>query len=372
MFDLVVVGGNISGLSAAINAAERSVSTVVIERNMEPLYPPRCGEGTDAVTWRLFEVEGCSRNEINSIKVNITDSWSDVFKLARFRLIVFDRFCVEKKLLSKAESMGVQLILGRRLKDFQPPYRIILDNGESVEGKVVIDASGISCQVGRRINISPLLKPVDVGICMQSRVEASFNKSMIHLWFHKPYAPFGYAWVFPINNRLANIGVGVPGGFGVNLEESLKGFIEYVTSGEGEVLSTFRACVPTASPLTRVFKDNVMVVGDAARLVNPVFGKGISNAVFSGIIAGRVAAKYIQGEIDSLSLYQQIMEGKISFIKKFYKKKVKSMRSEDIFIRSYKRVFSMLHGFHRLAPIFFENRVIHLLEKDVSLVENFK
>ena len=56
------------------------------------------------------------------------------------------------------------------------------------------------------------MKPKNVGVCVQSRVKGEFNSDAMKFWFHKPYAPFGYAWLFPINARLANIGIGIPGG----------------------------------------------------------------------------------------------------------------------------------------------------------------
>ena len=47
-----------------------------------------------------------------------------------------------------------------------------------------------------------------------------------------------------------------------------------------KIISTFKACVPTALPLRKLVKENVMIVGDAARLANPALGSGIWNAVF--------------------------------------------------------------------------------------------
>jgi len=41
------------------------------------------------------------------------------------------------------------------------------------------------------------------------------------LWFHKPYGPMGYAWLFPLNKNLANIGIGIMGGQKIDLKELL-------------------------------------------------------------------------------------------------------------------------------------------------------
>ena len=272
------------GISAAINAAERGASVAVVERNKTPLYPPRCGEGTDSVTWKLIDIEDCNKNEIRGIKINISSSWSTSFLLRKLHLYIFDRNCVEKRLLEKADSLGVKLFLGKAMRNFSTPYDIILDDNERIQGKVIIDGSGISCQVGRRIGIAPPLESRDIGVCIQARVEGSFPDDTIYLWFHRPFAPFGYAWMFPISNNLANIGIGIPGGQNINLKESLYRYIRKISGRDYKILYMFNAAVPSALPLPRLVKDNVMIVGDAARLVNPVFGKGISNAIISCLL----------------------------------------------------------------------------------------
>ena len=371
MFDIIVVGGNLAGINAAINAAERDVSVAVIEKNKEPLHPARCGEGTDSVTWRLIEDTGCSKNEIKRIKINISSYWSTSFLLNQLRLYIFDRNCVERKLLEKAESLGVRLFLGRAMRDFLPPHDIILDDNERIQGRVIIDGSGFSCQIGRRIGIAPSLKSKDIGVCIQVRVEGSFPSDTIYLWFHTPFAPFGYAWMFPINSHLANIGIGIPGGQNIDMKESLYRYIREVAGNDSKILYTFYATIPSALPLHRLVKDNVMIVGDAARLANPIFGKGISNAIISGSLAGRVAAKYIHGEISSLDLYQQFMYKKVVLLRRFYHRKVRSMYSEKVFLSKYKHAFSLLKYFHDILPSFSERRIVKALEKDISVLEEF-
>ena len=73
MFDVVVVGGNLAGGTAAINAAEKGCRIAVIEKNKEPFYPAHCGEGIDDVTaeWLDLDKMSCERNEIKNVIVNI-------------------------------------------------------------------------------------------------------------------------------------------------------------------------------------------------------------------------------------------------------------------------------------------------------------
>jgi len=372
MYDVVVIGGNISGATAAIHAAEKGVSVALVERNKEPFSPAHCGEGIDDVTakWLNLEKMNCTCNKIKNIIVNISSLKEYTINLKKHRLVIFDRNYFEKSLLDKADKLGVKLICRNGLKDFKPPHEIILDNNMRVNGRIIIDASGIACQIGRRIGINTKLKREDIGVCIQSRVQSSFDSDTIRTWFHKPYAPFGYAWVFPINESTANIGIGIPGDQKQELHILLKNFIEDMTHGNYKITNTFRACVPSAMPLSTLVKDNVIIVGDAARLANPTSGSGIISSILSGGLAGKIAAEYVNGKTVSLELFQYLMRRKILMLKKIYMKKIK-LNSETKFIKSYNRFFKILYIFHRLAPNILETRIEKIINRDISLMENY-
>ena len=371
MFDVVIVGGNLAGVTAAIHAAKKGVNVALIERNKEPFFPAHCGEAIDDVTaeWLDLDKMSCMRNEIKNVIVNFSLKKEYTFNLKKHRLVIFDRNCVEKTLLNKADKLGVELIFGRNMRDFKPPHEIVLDNTNRVKGRVIIDASGIACQIGRRIGINTRLRPEDIGVCIQSRVQSTFKPDTIRTWFHNPYAPFGYAWIFPINESTANIGIGIPGGQKVDLNILLKDYIDDLTSSRCKIIHTFRACVPSALSSSPLIKDNVMIVGDAARLANPVLGSGIESAIFSGGLAGKIAANYVHGKISSLKPYPDLMHSKISTLKKVYMRKTE-LTTEKKFIRAYQRVFTILFLLNKLVPNLLENRIVKTIEKDKFIFES--
>ena len=373
MYDIVVIGGNLAGTTAAINAAEEGANVSLVERNEEPFNPAHCGEmliDTEAELLNLDKI-GCEKNEIQNLKINVS-SKEYLIKLKTRKIIIFDRNFVEKKLLKKAENKGVKLLLGTNMRDFKPPHEIVLDNNKIIKGKIIIDASGIACQVGRRIGIDTSLKSKDIGVCIQSRVQSNFDPNIIKSWFHKPYAPFGYAWLFPLNEKTANIGLGIPGGQKQDLGKLLKNYINDVTNGEFKITSTFRACVPSAPPMNILFKDNVIITGDAGRLAHPLSGGGIRNALFSGSLAGVIATKYIQGEISSLELYQNLMQKKISRLDKEYNLKSRISKNESIFLRNFGMAISMVYLIYKLFPNSLERLFTKFSEKDKLVLKFFK
>lgn len=373
MYDVIIIGGNLSGATAAINAAEFGANVVLIEKNEKPFFPPRCGEATEEVTAEILNLDkiGCPKNQIKQITINVSSKKEYNFKVKKHGIYIIDRNFVEKYLLKHAEQKGVDVIIGSRMTNFNPPNEIVLDNKKTLRGKIIIDATGISCQIGKRIRNDTELKPSDIGVCIQSRVEGNFNPNIMKMWYDKPYAPFGYAWLFPKNEKLANIGLGVPGGQKLDLSYLLDRYIENEVKEKFKVLHTFRSCVPASKPLEPLTKDNIIFVGDAARFVNPIFENGINNAVFSGSVAGVIAAKFIKGDISTLTIYEELMKNKVKTLKKAYYQK-NSLTSEEKYIKSYRRVFSLLYLLNKFFPNILQNQFIKIVKKDKKILDSLR
>lgn len=373
MYDVIIIGGNLSGATAAINAAEFGANVVLIEKNEKPFFPPRCGEATEEVTAEILNLDkiGCPKNQIKQITINVSSKKEYNFKVKKHGIYIIDRNFVEKYLLKHAEQKGVEVIIGSRMTNFNPPNEIVLDNKKTLRGKIIIDATGISCQIGKRIRNDTELKPSDIGVCIQSRVEGNFNPNIMKMWYDKPYAPFGYAWLFPKNEKLANIGLGVPGGQKLDLSYLLDRYIESEVKEKFKVLHTFHSCVPASKPLEPLTKDNIIFVGDAARFANPIFENGINNAVFSGSVAGVIAAKFIKGDISKLTIYEELMKNKVKILKKAYYKKNR-LTAEEEYIKSYRRTFSLLSLLNKFFPNILQNQFIKIVKKDKKILESIR
>jgi digeranylgeranylglycerophospholipid reductase len=373
MFDIIVVGGNIAGASATINAAKAGVNVALIEKNREPIFPPRCGEATEEITAEILNLDkiGCLKNRIKQIKINVSGKKEYNFKIKKHGIFIIDRNSVEKYLLKNAEQNGAELFIGRRVINFNPPNEIVLDNKTTLKGKIIIDATGISCQIGKKIRNDIELKPSDVGVCIQSRVEGIFNSDIMKMWYGKPYAPFGYSWLFPKNEKLANIGIGVPGGQKLDLSNLLEKYIKDETKGKFKVLNTFRSCVPASKPLEPLTTDNIIFVGDAARFANPIFENGINNAVFSGSVAGIIAAKFIKGDLSKLTIYEELMKHKVKRLNKAYYYKNR-LTTEKKYFKSYRRFFSLIYSLNKLFPNILQNRYIKIVKNDKKILDSIK
>jgi geranylgeranyl reductase family protein len=118
----------------------------------------------------------------------------------------------------------------------------------------------------------------------------------IHFWEPQPWAGYpGYGWVFPGEDGLANVGLGVgrrgDRRAGARASRDLEGFVSYAGWKPATVGRTLGGWLKLGIVGTTPVRGRVLLVGDAAGLVNSLQGEGISQALASG----RAAAAAVLG-----------------------------------------------------------------------------
>jgi flavin-dependent dehydrogenase len=108
--------------------------------------------------------------------------------------------------------------------------------------------------------------------------------------------PKGYGWSFPKKNHLS-IGLVSFKKIKVDFKQLYRGYLTD-TLGIKEVISEqmYGFQIPVSPRTDGFVKKNVFLVGDAAGFADPLSAEGISNAIFSGVMA---AEALIEGGLDS-------------------------------------------------------------------------
>ncbi|KXA88887.1 hypothetical protein AKJ57_06180, partial [candidate division MSBL1 archaeon SCGC-AAA259A05] len=170
------------------------------------------------------------------------------------------------------------------------------DNGE-VRADLIIAADGVMSRIARWAGFDTVLGPEEIESSTQFKMVDIDIESphTMEFYFGNKIAPGGYLWVFPKGQDVANVGVGVLPGLAERPSiEYLKDFISTKPELEdGRVVEVNFGGDPVSGPLEKTVADDIMIVGDAARFVNPMTGGGINYAMRTGKIAGEVAAEAV-------------------------------------------------------------------------------
>jgi digeranylgeranylglycerophospholipid reductase len=154
----------------------------------------------------------------------------------------------------------------------------------------LIDASGSLAHVGRlRHGDDERYRPKDQVPTMYAQVQGKVPETFDV--FLGSVAPSGYAWIIPKGPNTANVGLGVRAGYlKGNLKEHLQAFCDELGF---EVLSWGGGWIPMGGPVKTMVDGTTLAIGDAAGLVMPSNGGGISQAIISGCFAAEAILDHL-------------------------------------------------------------------------------
>jgi digeranylgeranylglycerophospholipid reductase len=171
------------------------------------------------------------------------------------------------------------------------------DINTEIAGKIFIAADGVESRVAQMMEIDTTLSLEAIDSSCQYLVEEiEIDLGRITVFIGQQIAPGGYAWIFPKSESSANIGVAICPSKknGQNAKKYLDSFMKSHFKTY-KISRVAMGIVPEFNKKLPLLKGNLLLAGDAARLLDSLSGAGISNALISGSIAGEVAAQYLRG-----------------------------------------------------------------------------
>ncbi len=323
--DVLVIGAGPAGSMTAKWAAKSGAKVLMIEKRQEIGSPVRCGEGMSKAwlsdvgikpgRWINLEVEGAriySPSE-KVFEINEKHAGNEVG-------YVVERDEFDKQLAIDAANAGVDVVLKTAATS------VLKENGKVVGVKakrfgesfeirapVTIGADGFESQVGRWAGISTNISMRDMDTCLQYRMTSVDCDVRYCDFFLGKVAPGGYVWVFPKGEGLANVGIGVQVSQ-VKAMADARNFLDrwidhHPGYAKGKKIDMVGGGVSISAPLKQTVGDGIMLVGDAARMIDPLTGGGIANGCIAGKICGQVAAEAVHAGTPTKEFFQKYEKG---------------------------------------------------------------
>ncbi len=304
--DLLVVGAGPAGAVAAWQAkqAAPALDVVLLERDRAVGSPVRCAEGVGDAGLREFAnpdgAEWVSRR-ITDVVFQAPDDTEVLLADCGLGWIL-DRTRFDAHLAAEAAAAGAQVLVGAeatgmsRNGDGRWHVRV-KERGrdETYRARIVIGADGVETMVGRWAGLDTRVPARDMESCAQYVLQGiDFNPDAIYLQFSNAIAPGGYAWIFPKAVGVANVGLGLVAlkTDGRNAREYLDAWIARRFPNGARTGYTVGGVI-VHTTIKKTYADGVMVAGDAAHMLNPLSGGGITTAMKAGRLAGGTAAAAI-------------------------------------------------------------------------------
>lgn len=301
-FDIVVIGAGPAGSAAAYTAAKEGVSVLLLEEHSEIGIPVVCAEGLSCKS-----IAGYLDVEPGWISQHLQGAVIRGPHDQEFRIDyagcgwVLDRATFDPALARMAHDVGAVVKTASRAIGVNDQTLTVLHRGrrEQYGYKIVIGADGMKSSVGAWFGVDTRLRVDEISVCAEYLLEdIRVDPSYAWLLFGERYAPGGYAWVFPKSPTSANVGLGIsPTRTRTPAKQILDEWIAREFPGASIKRRIFGGV--SAKILKRFSGDRFYLIGDAARLADPLSGAGIATGIKSGVLAGRNAAARLKGKKDT-------------------------------------------------------------------------
>ena len=306
--DVVVVGAGPGGSVAArtVKQVAPELTVLLVERDTAAGAPVRCAEGVGDAGLREFaDPQGAPWVSRRITRVIFIAPDETEVRVAEGAVgWILDRTRFDACLAAEAAAAGAVVRVGVEATGMHRAgerWTVGLcgpgtgGRDESVRARVVIGADGVETMVGRWAGLDTRVPARDMESCAQYVLAGiDFDPDAIYLQFSERVAPGGYAWLFPKGIGIANVGLGI-----VALRARHRTARDYLDDWIARRYPTGTRMAATVGgvivhpTVRRPHADGVLLVGDAAHMVNPLSGGGIVNAMKSGRLAGEAAAAAI-------------------------------------------------------------------------------
>ena len=318
-YDVIISGAGPAGATAAFLLARRGLRVLLVDRQAFP-RDKACGDGLTPGTVQLLLDLG-----FNTILEKVY-----AYPIERMRFRTPGGVLLDHAMQAKAGSAGFHVIPRLELDDFL--YRQALSHGaeplqarvtgtlqeggkvngvrihkgksgRAIRAKMVLAAPGAGSAIARQIT-GRLVRDKSHFIAVRAYLNSIQTiPHCVEFFWLKDWLP-GYAWIFPLAEQRANVGLGIPMAQyqqrKPRMEHLLNEFlhsdaIKGRLSGVPDYKHTAVWPIPMAAKsFPRMAYDGLLLAGDAAALVDPFSGEGLHNAILSGSLAAETIMRAVE------------------------------------------------------------------------------
>ncbi len=368
--DVIIIGGGPAGSAMGSYLAKAGVSCIVFEKEKFPR--PHVGESLVPASNRVFielgflpkmekakfphkfgaawtthmgNVYNHDWEELNGSDVDIRFSERKQEDAGQTHTYHVDRGLFDKLLLEHAEELGAKIYQeadvfnAEFISKDKVEVNVRLQNKEEKKFhcKILVDASGRFTFMGNKLKIK--VKDPVFNQCAFHTWFSDFNRETFkdpqYIYIH--FIPVSNTWVWqiPINEEITSFGVVTQKANFPNTPEAREQFFWDCVAKRPELekelkkakrVRPFTVEADYSYAMKELVKDNLVLIGDAARFVDPIFSSGVSVALNSARFASYdiiEALKKKDYSAASFGKYNSIIKAGVNnwynFIKMYYR-----------------------------------------------------
>ncbi|MDZ4789276.1 MAG: NAD(P)/FAD-dependent oxidoreductase [Blastochloris sp.] len=288
--DVIIVGAGPAGSICARHLAQHGHSVALLDKAQFPRQKI-CGDCLTPRSWNLWQEEELLHGFEqlphyviqNFFLSSGTDSMLSVklsSKNKGHRAV--SRTDMDDWLLKEAAASGVHIRQGVRINEISGTHTVVT-NEETFESRVLVGADGRNSTIARNLGLSPN-KALCRRVAWQTRAPVATIAQGVHMKFFSQ----GYLGCVPLNEKEANVCVVI------NQPSSLtpQGVVARYLDIHSPLI--WKSVSPLSRKPGKVAINQGLLIGDAARIIEPFTGEGTYMAMRSGQLAAQCISQALK------------------------------------------------------------------------------
>ena len=306
--EVLIIGGGLAGLTAAIHLSKLGVHVTVIEKNSYPKHKV-CGEYISNevlhyLNWLDLKIDDLNPTKITKLEFS-TASGKTIKSILPLGGFGISRFTLDEYLYKKALENGCRILQDNveNLVFENNKFIVTTSNNSILESEIVIGAFGKRSNVDQKMN-RDFINKKSYWLAVKAHYSGDFPNDLVGLHNFKG----GYCGVSKVEKDSINIC------YLADYEtfKQFKNIDEYqnnIVSKNPHLKVIFeKSNLLFEKPLTisqisfekkQSVENHILMIGDTAGLIHPLCGNGMAIAIHSAKIVSELIHKYYTNEIKS-------------------------------------------------------------------------
>ena len=306
-FDIIIIGGGLSGSSTALYLSKKGYSVLVIEKEkIHNIKPCAGGMASSMKKFLPLDIETVIESKIRNVEFTWKASDKVIADLSgESPFWIINRDKLDLLLLNQALKYGTEILRPAKVEKISKEnekWVIHMCNKCKYRSEFLVIADGSQSQWADYFKLGPKQPKFANTIALRLNGLGNIPKDSVRFEFG--FVKNGFAWAFPLKESI-NIGLGTFINNSHLDNEEINNKIMKSFGFEDLTFKTINKKLRIWNGFHKLNGDKVLAVGDAASLCDPFLAEGIRPALISSFYAAENIDQCLSNQIDHLHHYSK-------------------------------------------------------------------
>ena len=306
-FDIIIIGGGLSGSSTALNLSLKGYSVLIIEKGIGGNIKPCAGGMASSMKKFLpLDIDQAIESKIKNVEFRWKSSDNVVADLSgESPFWIVRREKLDKLLLDKALKYGSEIIRPvqvEKVTEQKNSWIVKCSNKYLYNAKFLVIADGSQSKWVSYFKLGPRIPTFANTIALRIKGLGDIPKDAVRFEFG--FIKYGFAWAFPLKESV-NIGLGTFINNKLLEDENLNKRVIESFGFKDLSFKKINKKLRIWNGIHKLHGKRVLAIGDAASLCDPFLAEGIRPSLISSYYAAESIDQCLSRNIDDLNPYSE-------------------------------------------------------------------